>query len=231
MKTRLKTEPMRLYSKALLLNLCLLLVAVSTVHAGDNNLLSTVKTDQILPVTFHSFTTTLEKNHVVLKWSVDTDDNFSLYVIERSLDGKNFKEAGIVLTTSFTEISHYEFIDEELTATTGMVYYRLRWEEKTKLTYFSAVRIVKLGIEKAENEVIAYPNPAKNELKITLPESWQGKPLNLEIYAASGTVLQQRSIGSASQTETITIGQLKPGIYFVRARSGENLSQQRIIKD
>ena len=91
MKTRLKTEPMRLYSKALLLNLCLLLVAVSTVHAGDNNLLSTVKTDQILPVTFHSFTTTLEKNHVVLKWSVDTDDNFSLYVIERSLDGKNFK--------------------------------------------------------------------------------------------------------------------------------------------
>jgi hypothetical protein len=187
-----------------------------------------------LPVTFHKFTTTLEKKNVTLNWSIDTDDNFSHYVVERSNDGKNFKDIGIVFTSGLVtpgEISHYKYKDMNVASSNGIVYYRLRWEEQNKETYYSPVRIVRLGSELQTNEMITYPNPVRDQLKITVPTNWQDKTVKLELYASNGTMVYAVKLNSASQTEVVSLGNLPRGFYLIRAKCENQSSEQRIIKD
>lgn len=187
-----------------------------------------------LPVTFHKFTTTLEKRNVVLNWSIDTDDNFSHYVVERSNDGKNFTDIGIVFTSGLVtpgEISHYKYKDMNVSSSNGIVYYRLRWEEKNKETYYSPVRIVRLGNDLHSNEMITYPNPVRDQLKLTVPTEWQGKAVRLELYASNGTMVYVVKLNSASQTEVVNMGSLPRGFYLIKAQCENQSSQQRIIKD
>ena len=187
-----------------------------------------------LPVTFHKFTATLEKKNVLLNWSIDTDDNFSHYVIERSNDGKHFTDIGIVFTSGLAtpgEISHYKYRDLTVPSSNGILYYRLRWEEKNRETYYSPVRIVRIGNETVFNQMLAYPNPVRDQLKLTLPSNWQGKTVVIELYAANGSMVQAIKLNGASQTEILKVGNLPKGFYLVKVQCEDQLSQQRIIKD
>lgn len=186
----------------------------------------------VLPVTFHSFTALLEKNNVILDWVVDTDDDFSHYVVERSTDGKNYNEIGVVFTTgTINEISRYQFKDINVTTNSGIVYYRLRWEERTRETLYSHVRIVRIGQDKENMEMTTYPNPVRDQLRVTFPSSWQGKNVNLEVYSGSGSKVFAMSVENASQTEIMNLSTLPKGFYLIKASSDNQIARQRIIKD
>ncbi|MEI2822736.1 MAG: hypothetical protein V9F02_04830 [Chitinophagaceae bacterium] len=49
-----------------------------------------------LPVTLTSFIATLNSNSVNIKWTTASEMNVSHFVLERSIDGTNFSEAGLV---------------------------------------------------------------------------------------------------------------------------------------
>jgi hypothetical protein len=182
-----------------------------------------------LPVTFHSFTASYEKKNVVLKWTADTDDTFSHYTVERSTDGKNFTEIGLVSTTG-AMISDYHFTDANITSSTNVVFFRLRYKSSKETTY-SAIRVVKLNNKDQHFQIITYPNPVVNELRVTLPNEWQGKKIQLELYSANGTRMHSLQSNSASQTETIKTNSLAKGFYIVKASCNGETLQQRIIKD
>lgn len=182
-----------------------------------------------LPVTFYSFTASYDKKNVVLNWTATTDDTFSHYVVERSTDGKNYSEIGIVFTTGAL-LTNYQFKDVAIGSPTNVVFYRLRYKSSKETTY-SAIRVVKLNSREQDLQIITYPNPVTSELRVTLPNEWQGKQVQLELYSTNGTRMQSLQLASASQTETIRTSSLAKGFYIVKAScSGETL-QQRIIKD
>ena len=182
-----------------------------------------------LPVTFHSFTTSYERKNVVLKWAADTDDTFSHYTVERSTDGKNYSEIGVVATTG-AMLSTYQFTDANISSSTNVVFYRLRYKSLKETTY-SAIRLVKLNSKEQGTQIITYPNPVVNELRVTLPNEWQGKNVQLELYSANGTRMHSLQSNSASQTETIKTNSLAKGFYIVKANCNGEILQQRIIKD
>ncbi len=187
-----------------------------------------------LPVTFHKFTASLERNHVILNWSIDTDDIFSHYVVERSYDGKEYTDIGIVMTSGTanpSEISHYKFKDQDVKSNNGIVYYRLRWEEINRETYYSPVRIVRISKSSQANELVIYPNPVKEQLRLTLPQAYQGQKLEIALYTAGGGLVSMQRINSASQTEVVEVGKLAKGFYLLKINCNGQVSQQRIIKD
>jgi hypothetical protein len=56
----------------------------------------------LLPVKLVSFTATLNDNHTDLKWTTMTENNLSHYAVEKSTDGKNFSQAGVVFASGNT---------------------------------------------------------------------------------------------------------------------------------
>lgn len=101
------------------------------------------------PVKLGSFTVALNANNtnkVDLKWSTETESNLSHIMVERSTDGKNFKDAALVFTYgNTTATSAYAFADNISKINAGTIYYRLRSVDVDGTTQVSDIQTIRTG--------------------------------------------------------------------------------------
>lgn len=185
----------------------------------------------ILPVKLHNFSAILNNKDVNLTWTAD-EENVSRYVLQRSTDGTHYADIAIVFANNANAASTYKYRDVNVSSATNAIYYRLLMIDIGKETgSYSPIRVIRLGKEAEALKLVTYPNPAKEQLKITLPSAWQGKPVLLQLYNANGIVVQSMQLGNASQTETMQIGTAAKGFYLVKAICNGEVAEQRIIKN
>ncbi len=185
-----------------------------------------------LPVKLISFTAQLASNNKVdLKWSTSTEINASHFVIEKSVDGKNFSEAGVVFAAgNSTSVNKYQYTDN-VSSDKTIIYYRLRTVDADGKFEYSATRIIRIG-KQTENTItiLAYPNPVTTELRITVPANWQGKKATYELINANGQVSKKVNAASASQTETLDMSNIAPGFYLIKVSCDNETATQKIVK-
>lgn len=114
----------------------------STSMQADNGSLQTA-----LINTPTSFTAILNNNNKVdLKWSTEIESNLSHIMVEKSTDGKNYKDAALVFTYGTTIAkSDYGFADNISKVKSRSVYYRLKTVNGDGSIQYSDARIVKLN--------------------------------------------------------------------------------------
>lgn len=186
-----------------------------------------------LPVKLASFTATLNNNKADLKWTTVTEINASHFVIEKSTDGINYNDAGMVFAVgNTTEKTNYLFTDNLAGTSARVIYYRLRSVDLDAKTSLSEVRIIRL-IQSADNTItiLAYPNPVVNDLRVTVPAAWQNKKVVFEVIGANGhTAIKKESL-SSGQTETLNVATLATGFYIVRVSCEGLVGTQKIVKN
>lgn len=185
-----------------------------------------------LPVKLSSFYATKKNDtKVSLNWSTAQEINASHFVVERSFDGKEYDEAGLVFAIGNTNAnSNYKFTDDLKSKHSNIIYYRLRIVDMDGKTEKSVVRIIRSAEEKEYAKILTYPNPVVNELRVQLPVSWQNNAVNIEVFNNSGQIVKRQIANRAGQTEVVNVNDLESGIYFVRAGNGTESSTQRIAK-
>lgn len=185
-----------------------------------------------LPVKLISFTAQLASNNKVdLKWTTATEINASHFVVERSFDGQSYSEVGTVFAVgNSTSDQNYSFADNLIPSAKTVIYYRLRQVDADGKTEYSATRIIRTGKQDATATILTYPNPVASELRITIPNNWQGKKVNYEVINVSGQTARRMVIGNSSQTETMDLNHLAPGFYLVKVSCNGEVAQQKIIK-
>lgn len=186
-----------------------------------------------LPVELTVFSATYNENKKAadLKWTTESEENVSHFSVEKSTDGQNYTEAGVVFAFgNTTETKNYSFSDKNINTTgKGVVYYRIRSVDIDGKSMVSPIRIIRLG----KNEsvaVLTYPNPVVNELRVTIPAGWQGKKVSYEVYSNNGRVTIRTESTSSSQTETINTSSLAPGFYVVKVTCNGETATQKIVK-
>lgn len=94
-----------------------------------------------------SFTAMLNNNNKVdLKWTTEMETNLSHIMVEKSMDGKNFKDAALVFTYGNTTArSDYAYADNISKIKSGPVYYRLRIVDVDGTTGYSDTRIIEIS--------------------------------------------------------------------------------------
>jgi hypothetical protein len=186
-----------------------------------------------LPVELISWNATVASKGVLLNWSSAKEMNVSNYVIERSLDGVEYKDAAMVFTQGDGNSSQrldYSYTDKMTTSAQGLIYYRLRMVDADGSFKRSAVCVVRLG-KNAETPVVnVYPNPAVNNVMVTVPAAWQNKSVSVEVYNGNGQLVRHVSKPNAGQTEMVDVKTLTPGIYVVRVSNGTQAATQQIFK-
>ena len=167
-----------------------------------------------------------------LKWATSVEKNTNYFVVEKSTDGTNFREAGLVFAAgNSSETIKYSFSDElSRSATASVIYYRIRSVDNDGSAELSSVRSIRIGQKQTEVKILAYPNPVVNELRVTIPSGWQGKKVNYEVYSSTGQMLVHRITAMSSQTETIDVSRLAAGSYIVKASCQDETSSQKIIR-
>jgi len=185
----------------------------------------------ILPVTIKSFSARSGANNkVLLNWEASAETNTSHYEIERSANGQDFDEAGIVMPGSNSIDQSYEFADDISSMPKGLVYYRLKMVDMNGTYTYSDVAVIRTGNEQNSLKVTAYPNPAVNELMVTIPGAWQSRTVSYDIYSLSGSLVRHSVNNNAGQTQTMNISNVPTGAYIVKATSGSEISIQKFIK-
>lgn len=193
----------------------------------------TTPVESTLPVKLASFTATLNQGNTDLKWVTAMEKNVSHFEVERSLDGREYKTIGVVFAYGNSdEKLTYTFSDKQLnTQKAGVVYYRLRSVDIDTKSEFSQVRMIHIGKQGAATlSVITYPNPAVNNISVTVPAAWQGKTISYEVINQNGQLVIAREPGAASQTETFDISRLARGYYIIRVNCEGETAQQKIVK-
>jgi hypothetical protein len=187
----------------------------------------------VLPITLQSFTTTLNNNNEVnVKWTTATQSNVSHFEVQRSIDGKNFSETGIVFSNgNSTNAVNYSLTDDISSVKANLIYYRLCAVDLDGKLQYSDIRTVRISQTAAQSiSIVTYPNPAANELRVSIPSTWQNKKVTYELYNVYGQLTKKVDEGSSSQTETINISKLTTGMYIMKVICEDQSYIQKVIK-
>ena len=186
-----------------------------------------------LPVKMMSFTATSDNtNKADLKWITASEMSVSHFSIERSIDGNDFKEIGIVFANGNTsDQMQYNFSDNISSVQATVIYYRLRSVDIDGKSEFSSTRMIRISKETSNVvSILTYPNPVSNELRITIPANWQNKKVLYEVLTFNGQVAKKIETAYSSQTEILNISKLNSGLYMVKVTCENKVTQQKIIK-
>lgn len=80
--------------------------------------------------------------------------------------------------------------------------------------------------ERAVNTVNVFPNPANRQVSLQFKGSWK-YPVNVLVSDKNGNVLQTSRLESAEHP--LDIGSLAPGIYILKAESGDANAVEKLI--
>ncbi len=107
----------------------------------------TIESVVVLPVKLTSFTAKGSNNgKVILDWHTSQEQNFSHFTIERSLDGREFSDAGIIFSMDDSEQTRaYSFTDKLKAGETGTIHYRLKMVDTDGKCQLSPTKIVTVG--------------------------------------------------------------------------------------
>jgi hypothetical protein len=185
-----------------------------------------------LPVNLKSFLANLENKKPVLTWISSREENFSHYVLERSTDGINFVEAALVFAQGNSGgDNRYQYSDNAVTnLNKGILYYRLRMVDIDGKYKYSETKLVRLAETGKTISIAAFPNPAINELRVTIPSHWQGQKIRYEVFTVNGQAVRALSRNSAGQTETMDISSLPAGSYIIKVSAEKESATQHFIK-
>lgn len=195
--------------------------------------LTTVKlvdfTNVTLPVTLLEFTARADNKNVVTRWHTAQEVNLKHYLVEHSIDGLYFTTLGTVIANNNNSSTNsYDFTHSNPVA--GANYYRLKQvDTDDKFTYSP---VVKINFAGGKSQPIAYPNPVKNNLTLSVPNEF----LTIENYqivlmdAKKSLVLKQ----NLTQTNTqIKMENLAAGTYWLVLldQHGKSIYTKTIIKE
>lgn len=176
----------------------------------------------LLPISIKNLKASWLANQGLVQWTTATEDNAAGFDVERSTDGRSFESIGFVKAkgNSATEVA-YQFIDAGAAASSAnKFFYRLRLKDLDgKYVYSTVVSIVRGA---AANIVRMYPNPARNQVTLSVFAN-ADETLQWVMTDAGGRVVKSNRTGVRRGDNTISIdlSSLPAGLYQLSVKGAQ----------
>ncbi|MEM8528230.1 MAG: lamin tail domain-containing protein [Bacteroidota bacterium] len=181
-----------------------------------------------LPVELTRFTGKIIGNRVELKWTTASELENSHFEIERSENGKMFKQIGKVKGSGNTlETQYYDFVD--VTPLQNLSYYRLKQVDFNGTSTHS--EIIALAAKDNHKEFEIYPNPSPGGIVQLDYATDQNGSLQLQIIGLDGQILLHQFfiVERGQQSLQLDLNSLAKGMYFVNLQQGKDVHRQKIV--
>ncbi|MBS1562793.1 MAG: T9SS type A sorting domain-containing protein, partial [Bacteroidetes bacterium] len=162
----------------------------------------------LLPVQQLDLQGSRQGRNILLEWQVSDETAAGWYVIERSVDGKQFAETGRV---SATGIAGYTYTFTDRQPLSGVSYYRIRMVHTDGTAKYSRT----LSLAGNMDKPAIYPTLISGNTP--LHASWPSgrQPVSIQIVSMDGRVLLAKRLPKASLQTSIDTDILAPGAYLV----------------
>ena len=183
--------------------------------------LVTICHNSTLPLTLQSFAGKSEGTYNLIQWNTADEFNLDKFIIEKSVDGRNFFAIGEVAPTNNGIGKAYEFRDNNLLSNSTF-YYRLRIIELDRKEKFSA--IINLRKNGHSEPITLYPNPVIDNLLIN-----SSSPVKkIEIINVAGEVVYTNK--AVNLTNPVSVKSFSSGLYILKVYTGSEIILRRFIK-
>lgn len=181
-----------------------------------------------LPVTGSRLSGIVKNNRTQLAWSTFGEQHNKGFMVQRSADGKNFRNAAWVESKAeqgnSTYTFNYTFTDPEILS--GTVYYRLQQTDIDGKISLSNTLQLEAGKD-ASFALVAAPNPVSDKLVLTASGK-QGD--NAIVTVADITGKQVKAVAVTGSATEIDMSSLSPGMYLLLYRDDNNVQTIKINK-
>ncbi|MFM2359607.1 MAG: hypothetical protein RLY16_1600 [Bacteroidota bacterium] len=208
-------------------------VTASAASAAANRFRIVFKVQAPLPVTITAVRAFEQNAAIAVEWKVENQLNVRHYVIEKSTDGHNFVDAGVVTSNnSVLNTITYNWLDVQ--ARVGTNYYRIRSVDQDGA--FRKSEIIKVVLGKKSSLVSVWPNPVKgNQINLNFVNEPSGRYI-VQLSNVLGQITINKIIehagGSSIQSFTLP-SQIADGVYQLEIvqPNGQKITQQLILNN
>jgi hypothetical protein len=220
----------------------------STVNTTDNTITITGLTDftpftgttstNPVPVKLSAFNATLINKDVIVSWSTASEKNSSHFIIEVSVDGKKFVEAGKVKAVgNSNNLIKYNFIHhnaQNCLNGASQAYYRLKNVDVDNTTSNSNIIVIEFNENKnVLDATTVYPNPFSNKITLQIP-SLNKATAAIEILDIHGKVISNMNKSVEPGINSLDIDNmtnLQMGVYMVKISVDGESKTFKLIKN
>ena len=183
-----------------------------------------------LPFDLLSLEANLAGKKVKLDWVVNNEKSVKHYIIERSTDGRNFKQIGVV-QASGNESKTQNYTHVDYTPEIGINYYRIRQIEQNETARRSHMVEVKVVYSRS---LEVFPNPVNKvkDLQVLVPAE-SGDKVAISMLDINGSQVYSH-VYESYDGNPITFNDLNlpKGVYIIKSTINggvDGIQQKRII--
>jgi trimeric autotransporter adhesin len=173
----------------------------------------------VLPVTLLSLNGKYIDNAVSLIWKTESEINSSYFIVERSIDGRNFSSIGNVpaagnsSTTKNYSLKDYDVFNRQV----NNFYYRLKMVDNNGSFKYSG--IINIALPGAKGIITLSPNPATDNIKAGITSATECSA-DWQVIDIAGRVLIQSnaSLKKGNNELMINISSLASGTYYLKVQ-------------
>lgn len=186
-------------------------------------------TDQIspLPIVLGNFNLECISNGVKIKWTSVSEINNDYYIVERSLNGKDYIQIQTIKGAgNSNSILNYEVIDEKSPRQTA--YYRLKQVDFNGTSETFAPSSISC-FENGSADLRIFPNPNQGEFNMEFMSNQTASTGNISVIDIMGkqVYLENISIQEGMNNRQINITSLKTGTYILLINSNSGIRYQK----
>jgi hypothetical protein len=188
------------------------------------------RTSITLPVQLISFTGQRLNERVALRWTTAQEVNSDYFVVERSINGRDFT-ALLRLPAAGNSSILQSYTADDLQPFRGMNFYRLKQVDRDGQVAYSDIVAINADRDFITRLRIS-PNPAR-DIAILDGVAAAATRATINIYDAEGRQVMQQNVQltAGDNRLPITVSRLAPGTYFVVLhRPNERLGETRLVK-
>ncbi|MBC7536856.1 MAG: T9SS type A sorting domain-containing protein, partial [Ferruginibacter sp.] len=178
-----------------------------------------------VPVTFTNIRADRQDKKVLVSWKVENELSIDHYSVERSADGRNFRELGTKIATdnSGGTTVQYSWLDEQ--PLTGDNFYRIKSVGAGNDVKISET--VNVNMKAEPSLITAYPNPVTEDglLKVRFTNTTKGN-YRLSLINGKGQVLMSRMVnheGGSSVYDFNLNHSVAHGSYVLQVSKGNKV--------
>lgn len=178
-------------------------------------------TEAVLALEILDFNAILKDTKVELSWKLAHIKDVNYYIIERSIDGKNFD--------FLQQATKNQLFTQDETPQYGVNYYRLKIVENTGAITYSPIRSVNFELPLKVVYTI-YPNPTADILNIKFHSEFP-QTIDFELVSAIGQIVHTYRLEAKQGNNHLYFRtSLYPtGQYILRIKQGNNITTNKVI--
>jgi len=195
---------------------------VSLTDLNNSFFIATKDAADVLPINLISFTANAINNKVALSWQTANEINADYFTVQRSKDGINWEAIAKVASNGANASGTISYSMDDGNPYEGASYYRIIEVDTDGRQTYSDIRLV--NFEGPSSAITVYPNPATDNINISLPET--GNYL-IRLINVNGQLVNNYTIANSDHI-LLNVSPIPAGVYFIHILYGKNSETRKI---